>query len=249
MVRAIVLALSVAQFLAVAIQYAGNASSLLPERNASQGQCSLMKTLPNANQFHVGVSNFHWVNSSNCGRCVQVQCSNCSTSLKITAQVSDKCPHCQLHDLSMSQPMHSALFGTSLNGTMHWNFIDCPVDDAMSICMNHNFTKNSIVVQPVNTVNGVHNMSINNIPAILSTKKYFFKATLPKNTTTQLLTLSMSSIFGETITVNTQLFPGNCTPIHIQFHPQNNLFFQSYNTANTSTTIQPTIDPNTIVFP
>ncbi|OQS00538.1 hypothetical protein ACHHYP_03409 [Achlya hypogyna] len=209
------LAASVAAFTGVATTYGG------PNGVEVQGgNCGLMAWMPNAQQFHAAINTPQWDSGRNCGRCVQVQCTDprCKSRAKVIGQVTDRCPECAQGALDLTLPFFKQVTGdTTDRYAISWSFVNCPVKGGVKVCAKSGSNPYWLAVQPANTRSGVASMTINGKPSPLmdAMSNYFFMSTVqgPLDKTR----VAIKSFTGETISATVALQPGQCTEVFQQF--------------------------------
>ncbi|ETW09030.1 hypothetical protein H310_01498 [Aphanomyces invadans] len=186
---------------------------------ASTGNCAPMNHLPTATKYHVAMNDKQYNEGLNCGRCVQVQCtdSRCTSNKVMTAQVTDRCPECSHGDLDMTLPLFNELTGHFTDKyKIEWQFVDCPVSGGVQVCAKEGSSKFWLYVQPMNTVSGVKEMKVNGGAAPPFLPCFYFMTT-KLGVELEETEVEMTSWAGETIKTKVALQAGACTQISQQF--------------------------------
>ncbi|KDO29589.1 hypothetical protein SPRG_05542 [Saprolegnia parasitica CBS 223.65] len=164
------------------------------------GNCGLMASVPNAKAFHVAINHQQWDSGRNCGRCVQVTCT-------------DK--RCKSHAKVIGQQVTG---DTTDRYSISWSFVNCPVAGNIQVCAKEGSNQYWLAVQAGNTRSGVASMSINGkkSPLMNAESNYFYVSTT-SNIPLSKTQVSLTSFSGQVVSATVNLTPGKCTAIRSQF--------------------------------
>ncbi|EQC26888.1 hypothetical protein SDRG_15311 [Saprolegnia diclina VS20] len=185
------------------------------------GNCGIMASLPNAKAFHVAINHEQWDSGRNCGRCVQVTCTDkrCKSHAKVIGQVTDQCHECGYGGLDLTLPFFKQVTGdTTDRYTISWSFVNCPVSGNIQVCAKEGSNQYWLAVQAGNTRSGVASMSINGkkSPLMNADSNYFYVSTT-SNIPLSKTQVSLTSFSGQVVSATVNLTPGKCTAIRSQF--------------------------------
>jgi len=125
------------------------------------GACGFNSNSFNYNgNMEVAINAPQWINSLNCGRCVNIKYQNQNS---ITAIITDKCPECKSGDLDMFTETYQAIIKSSPSRVpISWEFIDCPqpfVDGNIKLRINE-INYYWLSINPNNFKCGIKNIEI-----------------------------------------------------------------------------------------
>jgi expansin (peptidoglycan-binding protein) len=203
----------------------------------SSGNCNFMSANGIAAANYAALNEVQWRNLSNCGRCAQVSCidSRCADpTASAVVQIVDRCPECKYGDLDLSPTVFKAITGSDPSRlAIRWQFVDCPSEESVKICLKNGSNGYWIAVQPTNARVGIQSVAINGQAATMLDGAYYYLVTASSGVDLTAVKVAVTSVNAEVIEGTYSLSTGQCTDTYRQFAATG---------STTSSTPEPSMD-------
>lgn len=191
----------------------------------------------------------------NCGRCVEVSCTDptCSGRPSEIVYILDQCPGCGYGGLDLSPEVFESITGQSYTILpIQWKFVDCPVSNNVEYCLKTGSSEFWVAVQPTNLVSGVQSMTINDQKASRVDSAFYFLIDGHGENVANLdsVKISMTSVKGEVLEDTLSMTANKCTTGSSQFSSTGNTYQTTISApVSTPTIAVPTYAPTATTVP
>ncbi|KAL4086070.1 hypothetical protein PRIC1_014692 [Phytophthora ramorum] len=237
-------ALGVAAVAVVSAEYYEGDGTSYTLGDVSSGNCNFMSAIPTASANYAALNNDQWDGLANCGRCAEVSCIDDQCADQTTTaivQILDRCPECSSGDLDLSPTVFSNITGSDPSRlTIRWRFVDCPNPGTIEVCLKTGSNGYYVAVQPTNTLVGVETVTINGESTAMVDSAYYYLIESTSEVDLTAVSVSITSIEGETVEGTYSLTAGACVDTNKQFTASSTSQTSSQTTGSTSTTTSTT---------